>query len=322
MDWDIAKWAKLHGASSTALTDLLEIDGLSEHIGLSYRNSKELNKIINKDLHGQPKFLCKQIIIASEAFNVFYRDIIECVKALYSDPDFTDFLVFAPERLYADEDQTIWLFHDMHTGQWWWDMQKKLDQRCPGATIVPVIISSDKTQVTMFRNKSAYPVYLTIGNIPKEIRRKPSHRAHILLVYLPTTHLKHITNKALRHCTITNLCHACMSRVLAPLNAAGNDGLVMSSGDSTRRHCHPLFACFVGDYPKQLLVTGVKAIECPKCNIPTNKFKSNTTPFNIHDLHAVLDALAAIDEGDLAFVQACCAAGIQPIIHPFWEGLP
>ena len=35
---------------------------------------------------------------------------------------------------------------------------------CPA--IVPVIISSGKTQLTTFRNKSAYPVYITIGNLP------------------------------------------------------------------------------------------------------------------------------------------------------------
>ncbi|KAG2031355.1 hypothetical protein BDR03DRAFT_876148, partial [Suillus americanus] len=94
----------------------------------------------------------------------------------------------------------------------------------PGTTIVPVIISNNKTQVTMFRNKSAYPVYLTIGSIPKEIHQKPSHHTHILLAYLPTTHLRNITNKASRCHTITNLYHACMSRVLAPLNAACHSG--------------------------------------------------------------------------------------------------
>ncbi|KAG2119699.1 uncharacterized protein F5147DRAFT_742050 [Suillus discolor] len=245
MDWDIAKWAKLHGSSSTAFTDLLKIDG----------------------------FKREQIIVAGEAFNVFYRDIIECIKVLYSDPDFTDFLVFAPERHYADEDQTIRLFHDMHTGQWWWDTQ-------------------------------------------------PSRRAHILLAYLPTTHLEHIANKASRCCTISNLYHACMSCILAPLKTAGTDGLVMSSGDGVEHHCHPLFACFVGDYPEQLLTTGVKAMECPKCNIPTEELGSNTAPFEIRDLHTVLDALSRIDDGDLVFVQACCEAGIKPIIHPYWEGLP
>ena len=44
-----------------------------------------------------------------------------------------------------------------------------------GATLSPVIISTDKTQLTQFSgNKSAYPVYLTLGNIPRSIRRKPS----------------------------------------------------------------------------------------------------------------------------------------------------
>ncbi|KAM6496352.1 hypothetical protein JOM56_009058, partial [Amanita muscaria] len=55
----------------------------------------------------------------------------------------------------------------------------------PGATIVPVIISTDKTQLTLFRNKNAYPIYMTIGNIPKEIRRRPSMRAYVLLVDCP-----------------------------------------------------------------------------------------------------------------------------------------
>lgn len=54
------------------------------------------------------------------------------------------------------------------------------------ATVVPVILSSDKTQLTQFSNKQAYPVYLTIGNIPRGTRRKPSKRASILLECLST----------------------------------------------------------------------------------------------------------------------------------------
>lgn len=131
-------------------------------------------------------------------FDIYYRDIIECIKALFGDPNFADVLVFVPEHHYADEDETIRLYHEMHTGKWWWNSQKHLDRERPGATIIPVIISLDKTQVTMFRNKTAYPVYMTIGNIPKDIRRKPSRQAHVLLAYLPTTRLEHVTNKAAR----------------------------------------------------------------------------------------------------------------------------
>ncbi|KAG1739364.1 hypothetical protein EDD22DRAFT_787098 [Suillus occidentalis] len=323
IEWEVARWAKLRGATSTAFSDLLSIDGVSERLGLSFKSTNELNKIIDHELPtGRPKFKREQVVIAGESFDVYYRNIIECIESLYGDPDFARYLTFAPERHYTDEDQTIRLFHDMHTGKWWWNTQKKLDQHCPGGTIIPIIISTDKTQVTMFRNKSAYPMYLTIGNIPKEIRRKPSRGGHILLAYLPTTRLEHITNKASRRRSIANLYHACMSRVLAPLQHAGLEGINMRSGDGALRRCHPLFASFVGDYPEQLLATGIKFGDCPKCDVEKDDTESNTVPLHLRNIGEVLDALAALDQGNLAFVRACAAVGIKPLIHPFWEGLP
>ncbi|KAG1873158.1 hypothetical protein F4604DRAFT_1654403 [Suillus subluteus] len=324
LDWEMARWAKLRGPSSTAFSELVSIEGLSEMIGLSFKNAHELNKIIDHKLPGRPKFKREQIIIANEAFDVYYRDIIECIKALFSDPNFADFLVFAPERHYADEDETVHLYHEMHTGKWWWNSQKHLDCERPGATIIPVIISSDKTQVTLFRNKTAYPVYMTIGNIPKEIRRKVSRQAHVLLAYLPTTRLEHVTNKASRRRMLANLYHACVGRVLAPLAAAGIDGINMRSGDGAMRRCHPLFACFAGDYPEQVLVTGVKTTQCPSCDVPSDELglAAGAANYQPRNLNAVLDALSALDEGGLAFVRACTEAGIKPIVHPYWEGLP
>ncbi|KAH7903442.1 hypothetical protein BJ138DRAFT_1020610, partial [Hygrophoropsis aurantiaca] len=152
----------------------------------------------------------------------------------------------------------------MHTGKWWWQTQKKT----PGATVIPILLSSDKTQITMFRNKSAYPVYMTIGNLPKDIRRKPSRGGQILLAYLPTTRLEHITNKAARRRTIANLFHACMSHILRPLENAGKEGVSMASGDGVLRRGHPLVACYIGDYPEQVLVSGAKTGECAECDIP------------------------------------------------------
>ncbi|KAG1722754.1 hypothetical protein EDB19DRAFT_1898159 [Suillus lakei] len=314
MDWEIAQWAKLRGPTSTAFSDLLSIGGVSECLNLSYKNSRELNSIINKQLPGHPKFRREQIIVVGEPFDIYYRDVMECIKELYGDPDFADYLVFAPERHYTDDDKTVRLYSNMHTGTWWWNSLKKLDEQRPGAIVIPVVISTDKTQVMMFRNKTMYPVYLTIGNIPKEIHHKPSWHAHVLLAYLPTTCLEHITNKALHCRSAANLYHACMARVLLPLENAGLDGLAMCSGDGISHHCHPLFACFVGDYPEQVLASTVNTTECPKCDIPPNELESSTVAFEIRDLDNVLDALATID--------VCRNAGIKPIIHPFWERLP
>ncbi|KAG1731114.1 uncharacterized protein EDB91DRAFT_1238998 [Suillus paluster] len=324
LNWEMARWAKLWGPSSTAFSELVSIEGLSDKIGLSFKNSCELNKIIDNELPGRPKFKREQIVIAGEAFDVYYRDIIECIKALFSDPNFADFLVFAPECHYADEDETVRLYHEMHTGKWWWNCQKQLDHEHPGATIIPVIISSDKTQVTLFCNKTAYPVYMTIGNIPKEICQKPSHQAHVLLAYLPTTHLEHVTNKASRRRMLANLYHACVQCVLAPLEAAGINGINMRSSNGAMHRCHPLFACFVGDYPEQVLATGVKTTQCPSCDVPSDELglAAGAANFQPRNLNTVLDALHALDEDGLAFVHACTDAGIKPIVQPFWQELP
>ena len=77
----------------------------------------------------------------------------------------------------------------------------------------------------------AYPVYLTLRNIPKEIRQKSSRHAHILLMYLPTTKLKHLTNAA-SHCrTLTNLFHACMGQIVDLLCDVGINGIIMKDGN-------------------------------------------------------------------------------------------
>ncbi len=45
--------------------------------------------------------------------------------------------------------------------------QEKLPK---GVTLVPIICGSDKTLLTtMAGNQSAWPVYITVGNIPKHI---------------------------------------------------------------------------------------------------------------------------------------------------------
>ncbi|KZT19695.1 hypothetical protein NEOLEDRAFT_1077336 [Neolentinus lepideus HHB14362 ss-1] len=323
LDWDVARWAKLHGPGSTALTELLQIEGLREALGLSFKTADELNKKIDS-LPSRPRFKRDEVIIANEAFEVYYRDVIECIKAIYGDPEFAKHLVFAPECHYADRDKTIRMYYDMYTGKWWWNTQKVVESNTPGATIIPVLISSDKTQVTLFGNKTAYPIYMTIGNLPKEIRRKPSRGGHVLLGYLPTTWLDHVTNKAARRRTLTNLFHSCVRRILHPLKSAGRDGIAMASGDGVYRRCHPIFATFVGDYPEQVLVTAVKYGDCPKCPVSHNDLGDYDADcdYNLRDMDSVLDALSTLSDGASVFVKACKDVGIKPVQHPFWEELP
>ncbi|KAJ7431099.1 hypothetical protein B0H11DRAFT_2386539 [Mycena galericulata] len=321
MDWEVAKWAKLRGSGSTAFTDLLHIDGVRESLDLSYSTSGQLNKIIDEQLPGRPKFIRSEVVVNGEVFHLYSRNIIECVRALWGDSDFAPYLFVAPERHYIDKDKTIRMYHNMHTGKWWWSTQEAVEKNNPGATIIPIIISSDKTQLTVFGNKTAYPVYMTIGNIPKEIRRKPSRRGYVLLGYLPTSRMKNVKNKAARRRILGNVFHACMAYILAPLKDAGMTGLPMTSGDGVTHRAHPIYATFVGDYPEQVLVTGVKTGECPTCDVPRDELGEDSS-FPLRDLENILAALDTLDQGPTIYAAACAEAGIKPIYHPFWEGLP
>jgi hypothetical protein len=125
-------------------------------------------------------------------------------------------------------------------------IQEALKQDNPGATIVPIIISTNKTLLTLFYNKNTYPIYLTIGNIPKEIHCKPTCHAYVLLGYLPTIHLECEANKASHQHQPTNLHHTCMSKILHPLKRTGESGIFMTMGDGITHQNHPLLACFTG----------------------------------------------------------------------------
>jgi hypothetical protein len=196
-----------------------------------------------------------------------------------------------------------------------------LENRRPGATIIPLIVSTDKTQLTLFRGKMAYPIYLTIGNIPKHIRRKVSRQSHILIGYIPTTKLTSISNKAARRRALANLFHTCMHTALGPISQYGEIGIDMMSGDGVWRRCHPIFANFVGDYPEQALVTCTYNGRCAKCTVaPDQLGEYQSFPLRVQS--KVLDTYLLSDGDIRPFHLACREIGMKPVFHPFWETLP
>ncbi|KAH9164278.1 hypothetical protein EDB89DRAFT_2116298 [Lactarius sanguifluus] len=315
LDWQIAKWAKLRGPSSTAFTEMMAIEGVQERLGLTFKNTRELNDLVDSHL--------PEVLVGDEVCEVFYRDIIQCIRALFRDPDLAPYLIFAPEKHYIDDERTERMYHDMHTGSWWWTTQATVEKVTPGATIVPVLVSTDKTQLTLFRNKSAYPIYMTIGNIPKEVRRKTSLHSYVLLGYLPTTKLEQVVNQAKRKRLTANLYHACMRHILGPLVSAGKNGVFMSTAGGLVHWNHPILASFIGDYPEQVLATCSIYGDCPVCGtskIDLSDFKPDDVP--PREMDRFLAALDSFWADSAGFLQTCSEIRMKPVPQPFWLGLP
>ncbi len=56
-------------------------------------------------------------------FTFVARDLIKSIHSLWGDPEFTHYLVYAPEKQYVDSTCTQRIYTEMHTGTWWWDKQ-------------------------------------------------------------------------------------------------------------------------------------------------------------------------------------------------------
>jgi len=196
-----------------------------------------------------------------------------------------------------------------------------LEEHQPSATVVPVILSSDKMQLTVFGGKDTYPIYLTIGNIPKDIRRKPSCLAQLLIGYILTTKLKCFEKKASRQHALANLFHFCMRKVIALIQSYGETGISMMSSNGTWHQCYPIFAVFIGDYPEQSLVTFTKRGCCPKCLVPPNQL-GEFLRFPLQDHAEIVSTFFLADKDIPHFYAACHDTGLKPVYHPFWQMLP
>lgn len=208
-------------------------------------------------------------------------------------------------------------------------LHRTIQSKLPsGATLAPVIIATDKTQLTQFSgNKSAYPIYLTIGNIPKAIRRKPSKKACILIGYLSVEKInrKEMTDRAYRS-KIQRLFHESMRIILEPLKKAGHEGVEMTGADGAVRMVFPILSCYAADYPEQCLVTCSKYGTCIKCKAKATELqdtqmkeaRSQTWTEGVFK-----EAQSIAGQNTRAFYDHCMSqevAGAVP--HPFWTGFP
>ncbi|KIM38488.1 hypothetical protein M413DRAFT_30038 [Hebeloma cylindrosporum] len=306
-EWQLARWLSQR-VGHKAIDEYLKLPIVRDRSGLSFHNSYSYLKKVDQ-LPTGPEWHCEIVQVPGdklgddgkpmvENLELWFRDPVECVKELLSNPAFKDYISYAPER------------------DWWWETQDNLPD---GATIASLILSSDKTQLSVFQgDKSAWPVYLTLGNISKEVRRQPSAHATILLGYLPVAKLECCT-EATRSLAGYRLFHFCMSKILEPLVKAGKDGVEITCNDGFIRLFYLILAAYVADYPEQCLVACCMENRCPRCTVSPNKrgdyvkslYRDQETTLGILDEHRKGGDPAKFDQD-----------GLPAVYQPFWRNLP
>jgi hypothetical protein len=262
---------------------------------------------------------------------------IDCIRELIGNPAFKDVMAFVPEKVFSNADGSNRVFDEMWMADWWWEVQVSSMQQCivntrrilidfqrklkAGATVVPIVLATDETQLSNFQgDKSAWPVYMTIGNIGKETRCQPLSHAQILVGYLPVSKLSCFTDLT-QSVAGYRLFHYCMMSILQPLfNATtGPNGIPMMCADGYMCEVFPILAAYVADHPEQCLVACCRKNHCPKCLVsPKDQGKLvDALPRNAKRTYRILRQNATGRS-----TKAFKSEGLRLISSPFWQALP
>ncbi|KAG9119868.1 hypothetical protein FRC07_004892, partial [Ceratobasidium sp. 392] len=235
---------------------------------IPWDNDQQMLSDVDRLPHG-PDWYAKDVVVGEggpyeRVHTVYFRRIIDVIRELIGNPAFKHMMRYAPERHWTSRWQHSRVYGEMWTANWWWLRQLLLPDR--HGTIAPLIIASDKTSMTKLSgNQSAYPVYLTIGNISKEYRRQASKHATVIIGYLPVDDFRDVSGKISRARLKGELVHYAMNSVMEGLEEAGREGVEMWCADGWLRRVYPLLAAFVGDWPEQCDMACVVRSGCPIC---------------------------------------------------------
>ncbi|KAG1799690.1 uncharacterized protein HD556DRAFT_1430484 [Suillus plorans] len=321
-EWGLVKWL-IARVGQTAIDEFMKLP-ITGHLKTSFTSKYLLMKAIDKLPRGT-EWQLKRIQVKGnsgqaegEDLELWLRNPVDCIRELMANPEFDGKVSYSPERVFADAEGTVRQYDEMWTGEWWWETQRRLPE---GAVVAPVILASDKTSLSQFRgDQEVWPVYLTLGNISKDVRRQPSKHAAVLIAYLPVTKLECFSRetRSLEH---YQLFHYCMSQVLEPLISAGNDGIEVTCPDRKVRRMHPIVAAYVADFPEQCLVACCMENRCPKCTVGRNE-RGGMTKSGVRKQDLTLENLRLHQDGEMSNGQFEGELGLRAIYSPFWATLP
>ena len=145
------------------------------------------------------------------------------------------------------------------------------DQLPAGATIVPIVLASDKAPVTrMTGNIKMHPLFLTIANINSKVRMKATSHAWACVAYTPTPEF--LTHPDFHSVLEARVWHHCVDIVCTGLKLATHVGTFMSDPTNLTRYCFTLLVAYTADLPEQLMITCVTKSVSPVTIAEKNQF--------------------------------------------------
>ncbi|KAG2354548.1 hypothetical protein BDR07DRAFT_1223589, partial [Suillus spraguei] len=111
---------------------------------------------------------------------LFWRNSLDCLKALFSNPLFSESIELTPQQIYKTAERLVRVYGKWMSGDLAWRMQVSV--------VLPecTILSSDKTHITNISGgKATHPLLISLANIHMDVHNKASSNAFLLTALLP-----------------------------------------------------------------------------------------------------------------------------------------
>ncbi|KAH9015454.1 hypothetical protein EDB85DRAFT_1868605 [Lactarius pseudohatsudake] len=225
-EWEMAAFLLRSGLSMASIDSFLSLE-LINGLGLSFRNARRLRGLAEMLPQG-PEWRCKPCdspFPMKKNVDLFYRDPLECIQSILSNPLMSDHIRFTPFRVYESAVSAMRIYTEWLSGDAAWSMQSQLPD---GATLLGVVLSSDKTNISaMTGGRVAHPLLISLANLLMDFRMKGTNHAFLLLALLPIPNFIHKDSKT-RGILENRMVHECLDFILTPLKKAAQFGIMMS----------------------------------------------------------------------------------------------
>ncbi|KAG8730067.1 hypothetical protein FRC10_003164 [Ceratobasidium sp. 414] len=275
-----------------------------------------------------------QRVLRKHSSYLFMRSIVATFRDLLADSTLKGKMQFTPRQEWTAKDQKCRVYGETSCADWWWRVQVSIavlvimeclpnvaQGNIPDkfATIVPLIISHDRTTLSLMAgSQTAYPVYMTLANIDKSVRRKVTARATTLLAYLPTEKFAHVLDDNERSRLRRELIHRAMEKLFDELRVVSKEGIETLCADGRYRRAYPIVAGLSLDFEEQVQMSGIVSSGCPKCRQGFRGRGSGKIGPPRTNYETLCAMHAYLENGDRSGVDEL---GLQPI-WPWWANIP
>ncbi|KAG2124547.1 hypothetical protein BD769DRAFT_1628761 [Suillus cothurnatus] len=187
-----------------------------------------------------PRWRCTTIetdgYVTAHPVHLIWRDALEVTKHIFGNPIFANDMEFDPYEIF--------------------------DELPRGATIVPIVLASDKTPVTRHTGSlEMHPTFLTIANIRSDIRMKATAHAWSCIAYMPIPEF--ICNPEFSSLLQARVWHRCMDIVCGNLKQAAAVGTSMVDPLGLLRYGFTPLVAYTADLPEQQMISCVSKNTSP-----------------------------------------------------------